>query len=89
VKTILIYFFLAIGLNPSYTKALLRRAELHEDSDKLDEAFDDFKRVLELEPKNEKAAAAYTRLPPLIEARNEKLKTEMLGDFVFVIFIEF
>ena len=70
----------AIELDPVYIKALLRRAELHEICDKPDNALEDFKRVLEIEPSNGIATAACARLPPLIEARNEKLKAEMLGE---------
>ena len=76
--------FPAILLDPKYTKALLRRAQLHEETDKLDEALDDFKRVLEIESNNQKAIEACVRLPPMIEARNEKLKAEMLGKCVRV-----
>ena len=72
-------FFAALKLNPSYNKAWLRRAQLHEDCDKLDEALDDFKRVLKLDPSNKIAQAAISRIPPMIEGRNEKLKEEMLG----------
>lgn len=40
----------AIELNPDYVRALLRRAELYEQTDKLDEALEDYKKVLELDP---------------------------------------
>lgn len=40
----------AIELNPDYMRALLRRAELYEKTDKLDEALDDYKKVLERDP---------------------------------------
>ncbi|XP_031696705.1 tetratricopeptide repeat protein 1-like isoform X2 [Anarrhichthys ocellatus] len=39
----------AIDLNPDYVRALLRRAELHEQTDKLDEALEDYKKVLDLD----------------------------------------
>ncbi|XP_065078805.1 tetratricopeptide repeat protein 1 isoform X2 [Ochlerotatus camptorhynchus] len=69
----------AIEHNPMYLKALLRRATLYEEADKLDESLEDFKKILELDPANVEAKAAQTRLPPKIEERNERLKEEMMG----------
>ncbi|GAA6105584.1 tetratricopeptide repeat protein 1 [Tachysurus ichikawai] len=69
----------AIELNPDYVRALLRRAELYEQTEKLDEALEDYKTVLEKEPGNPAAREASCRLPRQIEERNEKLKQEMLG----------
>lgn len=69
----------AIELNDMYVRAYLRRAKLYEESDKLDESLEDFKKVLELDPSNSDARCAVIRLPPKIDERNEKLKTEMLG----------
>ncbi len=40
----------AIELNPNYVRAILRRAELYERTDKLDEALEDYKTVLEKDP---------------------------------------
>ncbi|XP_012220416.1 tetratricopeptide repeat protein 1 isoform X2 [Linepithema humile] len=69
----------AIELNPSYVKAYIRRAQLYEETDKLDEALEDFKKVLTIDASHTEANHAIRRLPPLINERNEKLKTEMLG----------
>ncbi|XP_072301506.1 tetratricopeptide repeat protein 1 [Eucyclogobius newberryi] len=69
----------AVELNPEYIKALLRRAELYEQTDKLDEALDDYKKILERDPHNSTARGGAVRLPPLIHERNEKLKEEMMG----------
>lgn len=69
----------AIELNPDYTKAYIRRAQLHEETEKLDEALEDFKKVLTFDPGHKEANYAVRRLPALIHERNEKLKTEMLG----------
>ncbi|XP_047111488.1 tetratricopeptide repeat protein 1-like [Schistocerca piceifrons] len=69
----------AIELNPTYVKALLRRAQAQESLEKLDEAFEDYKKILEIEPSHKEAKAAVQRLPYEIEQRNEKLKTEMLS----------
>lgn len=69
----------AIELNPHYIRAILRRAKLYEDTEKLDESLEDYKKVIELDPKNTEAQQALSRLPPLINERNEKLKKEMIG----------
>ncbi|XP_053658015.1 tetratricopeptide repeat protein 1 [Anopheles marshallii] len=69
----------ALEYNPNYVKALLRRANLYEETDKLDESLEDYRKVLELEPSNSEAQAAQTRLPPKISERNERLKEEMMG----------
>lgn len=55
-----------------------RRAALYEETDKLDESFADFKKVLELDPGNYEARSAEIRLPPLINEKNEKMKAEMM-----------
>ncbi|KAI4501113.1 hypothetical protein M0802_003916 [Mischocyttarus mexicanus] len=69
----------AIELNPSYVKAYVRRAQLYEEVDKLDEALEDYKKILTFDPTHSEANYAVRRLPPLINEKNEKLKTEMLG----------
>lgn len=50
-----------------------------EGTDKLNEALDDYKKIQELDPSNRDANEALHRLPPIINERNEKLKTEMMG----------
>ncbi|XP_069030975.1 tetratricopeptide repeat protein 1 [Embiotoca jacksoni] len=69
----------AIELNPEYLRALLRRAELYEQTDKPDEALEDYKSVLDRDPSHAGARQACMRLPPQIQERNEKLKEEMLS----------
>ncbi|XP_043076921.1 tetratricopeptide repeat protein 1 [Puntigrus tetrazona] len=69
----------AIELNPNYVRAILRRAELYEKTDKLDEALEDYKSVLEKDPGIPAAREACMRLPRQIEERNEKLKEEMMS----------
>lgn len=69
----------SIDLNPQYVRAYVRRAKLYEETDKLDESLEDYKKILELDPGNKDALKATVRLPPLIQERNEKLKTEMMG----------
>ncbi|KAK5621202.1 hypothetical protein CRENBAI_012138 [Crenichthys baileyi] len=68
----------AIDLDPEYLRALLRRAELYEKTEKLDEALEDYKHVLERDPNNSGARRACMRLPQQIQERNEKLKEEMI-----------
>lgn len=36
----------AVELNPSYVKAYIRRAQLYEETEKLDEALEDYKKIL-------------------------------------------
>lgn len=40
----------AVELKPTYVKALLRRAELYEKTEKLDEALEDYQQLLQLDP---------------------------------------
>ncbi|XP_060528150.1 tetratricopeptide repeat protein 1 [Cylas formicarius] len=69
----------AIELNGNYVKAYLRRAKLYEETEKFDESLEDYKKILEIDSGCQEALAAQVRLPPMINERNEKLKTEMLG----------
>lgn len=48
----------AIQLNPNYIRAILRRAELYEKTDKLDEALEDYKLILEKDPSVHQAREA-------------------------------
>ncbi|KAL6203166.1 hypothetical protein ACLB2K_026869 [Fragaria x ananassa] len=69
----------AVELNPSYLKALIRRAEAHEKLEHFEEAITDMKKILELDPSNDQARKAIRRLEPLAEAKREKMKEEMIG----------
>ncbi|KAF2350111.1 Tetratricopeptide-like helical domain [Trinorchestia longiramus] len=69
----------ALVHDPRYIKALARRAAEHEAIENLDEALQDYQRLLELQPSNREAREAVHRLPPKITERNEKLKAEMMG----------
>ena len=42
----------ALYHNPTYLKALIRRAKLYDETDKLDEALADYKKIIELDPTN-------------------------------------
>ena len=48
----------ALELHPHYMKALLRRAELYERTEKLDEALADYQKALEMDPMLPVARAA-------------------------------
>ncbi|NXH42399.1 TTC1 protein, partial [Dicaeum eximium] len=50
--------FPAVELDPRYVRALLRRAELYEKTEKLDEALEDYKAVLEKDPSIHQAREA-------------------------------
>ncbi|CAG5133649.1 unnamed protein product [Candidula unifasciata] len=69
----------ALDLHPHYLKALLRRAELYEKTEKLDEALKDYQKVVELDPSQGMARAACVKLAEQIKDRNEKMKEEMIG----------
>ncbi|XP_063432221.1 tetratricopeptide repeat protein 1-like [Mytilus trossulus] len=69
----------AIDLHPHYLKAVLRRAELYEKVEKLEEALADYQRMIELDPSHYIARAACMRLPDQIKEKNEKMKEEMMG----------
>lgn len=69
----------ALEFNPDYMKALLRRAELYEKTDKLDEALEEYTKALERDCSLHVARAACMRLPDQIKERNEKMKEEMIG----------
>lgn len=54
----LCFCFPAVELDPHYVRALLRRAELYEKTEKLDEALEDYKAVLEKDPSVHQAREA-------------------------------
>ncbi|RVW84728.1 Tetratricopeptide repeat protein 1 [Vitis vinifera] len=68
----------ALELNPTYMKALTRRAEAHEKLEHF-EALADTKKILELDPSNSQARRAIPRLEQLAKEKQEKLKEEMIG----------
>jgi tetratricopeptide (TPR) repeat protein len=69
----------ALELNPTYFKALMRRAKLYEELDQLDKALADYKELHGLEPNNVEVNSALMKLPKRIEEQTEKLKQEMFG----------
>ncbi|CAH8355680.1 unnamed protein product [Eruca vesicaria subsp. sativa] len=68
----------ALELNPTYTKALVRRAEAHEKLEHFEEAVGDLKKILELDPSNDQARKVVRRLEPLAAEKREKMKEEAI-----------
>ena len=69
----------ALRIDPDYSKCLLRRAQAYETEKKVCEAYEDFERILKLDPSNAMAAAGSKRLKQPAEAEREKMKDEMMG----------
>uniref|UniRef100_UPI00358FE2E2 tetratricopeptide repeat protein 1-like isoform X1 n=2 Tax=Myxine glutinosa TaxID=7769 RepID=UPI00358FE2E2 len=67
----------ALELNQSYMRARLRRAELQEKANKLDEALADYKEALTLDPNLGHARIAVQSLTERINERNDQMKKEM------------
>lgn len=71
----------ALKQNPTYLKALVRRAQLYEDLDRPHESMSDYQEVLKLDPNNIQAKVAVaTRLPEKIKEKDEKMKAEMMDN---------
>lgn len=71
----------ALVQNPTYLKALVRRAQLFEDLDKPHESMRDYEEVLKVDPKHiEAKVAVASRLPEKIKEKDEKLKAEMMDN---------
>jgi len=70
----------AIDHNSNYLKAILRRAQIYEDTDRPHESMKDFERVLELDPKHIESIVAARRLPEKIKEKDEKIKAEMMDN---------
>ncbi|KAJ0251751.1 Tetratricopeptide repeat [Hirschfeldia incana] len=69
---------IALELNPTYSKALVRRAEAHEKLEHFEEAVTDLKKILELDPSNDQARKGIGRLEPLAAEKREKMKEEAI-----------
>ncbi|EGG24822.1 hypothetical protein DFA_03067 [Cavenderia fasciculata] len=72
----------AIDLKPTPTihiKILSRRAQAYESTEKLNDALNDYKQVLEMDKSHQQALSAMRRLPPLIKIKEEKEREEMMG----------
>ena len=69
----------ALELKPDYIKVLIRRCQVHEKLEKLEEALGDAKKVQELDPTYPKIGTLVRRLDEANKAKMEKLKDEALG----------
>eukprot|EP00586_Coscinodiscus_wailesii_P021067 CAMPEP_0172495940 /NCGR_PEP_ID=MMETSP1066-20121228/79746_1 /TAXON_ID=671091 /ORGANISM="Coscinodiscus wailesii, Strain CCMP2513" /LENGTH=318 /DNA_ID=CAMNT_0013267967 /DNA_START=17 /DNA_END=973 /DNA_ORIENTATION=- len=69
----------ALILNPSYLKALIRRMSANEKLEKTEEALADAKKAAELQPSNRDVRKHVQRLTKLEEERLERLKEETFG----------
>jgi len=63
----------ALKLEPNYVKALTRRGTAHEELNKYEDALKDFKRVMELEPRN---YAVLKKIPGLEKKRKEEFEEQ-------------
>lgn len=71
---------LALKLQPDYIKAIARRAHAHEELKMLQEALDDLKKLLELDPSYKKVAEPrVARLEKELEEKRKKEQEEMMG----------
>lgn len=69
----------ALELDARYMKVLKRRAKAYEKTEQLEQALEDYKKILEIDPTDHVARERVFSLPREINERNEKLKTEMMG----------
>jgi hypothetical protein len=69
----------ALKSKPEWTKALVRRAKAWEESDRQFEALEDWKAVLKNEASHVDARKNVARLEPIVAAKTEKQKEEVLG----------
>ena len=69
----------AIAMQPRYGKAFFRRAQAREELEKMQEALDDMKKVVEIDPSVAEARRAVPRLQMAAEKKAEELKEQMMG----------
>lgn len=69
----------AIELNPTYLKVIVRRGQLYKETDKFEDALEDFKKLNSLDPENAEWGHEIRTLEQLISDKDEKIKMEMLG----------
>lgn len=69
----------SLKLNAGNLKTLNRRAKSFEELDKLYEALEDYKAILALEPNNVQVRKTCARLEPIVKARTEQQKEEVMG----------
>jgi len=69
----------ALLVNPRYAKALIRRMNAYEKTERTEEALKDAKMAQEIDPKNKDIRNHVQRLQKIEDARIEKLKEETMG----------
>ena len=69
----------ALLIDPQFTKAKIRRAQLYEKVHKLEDALSDYSEVLTADPSCPQAREAVPRLTAEVEVQREVLKTEALS----------
>jgi len=69
----------SIELDGAFVKPLVRRADCFENTDKLEDALADYKRLAEVDVGNNAHKFKCKELEEKIKDRNEKLKEEMMG----------
>lgn len=70
---------IAVLLNPTYTKAWMRRSTAHERTEQIEDALRDSKMAQQLDPNNANVNKTVKRLQKLEDERMEKLKEETMG----------
>eukprot|EP01125_Pyxidicula_operculata_P014951 TRINITY_DN5042_c0_g1_i1.p1 TRINITY_DN5042_c0_g1~~TRINITY_DN5042_c0_g1_i1.p1 ORF type:complete len:230 (+),score=62.74 TRINITY_DN5042_c0_g1_i1:15-704(+) len=72
---------IALSLDPTYTKVLFRRAQANHRLEEYRKAYDDYKKIQELQPdSNSIVTKALVDLPPLIKKKEEEEKEKMMGE---------
>ncbi|CAN0031071.1 unnamed protein product [Discosporangium mesarthrocarpum] len=69
----------ALELSPGYVKALLRRSQASENLEKYDDALEDVKRLLEIDPGLRVARESAPRLERLHKEKMDRMKEEAMG----------
>ncbi|CAM9657640.1 unnamed protein product, partial [Ectocarpus fasciculatus] len=69
----------SLECKPGYVKVLNRRCQAYETLKQYDEAVEDAKKIVELDPSFPNGQSNITRLTRLAEKRNEEMKDEALG----------
>ncbi|CAD8061483.1 unnamed protein product [Paramecium sonneborni] len=68
----------SLEFNPDFIKALLNRAECYERTEKLEEALEDYKKLKDLQPKDNVIMKKYIDLDLKVQQLQEKRKNEAL-----------
>lgn len=69
----------SLEYNPTYIKALFRRAQAYEKTSKYYDAQNDYKKILEIDKNMDLAKASISRLEPKVKEEQERQKEEVIG----------